>query len=96
LGVTESIPSNRIRLAMFIEIETATGRRIVNSTYIISVEPRETGCAVLIANGDEVEDLTTALSYEAVMSGLRIGGVEVVTRQAEEATLTTLRPVTAD
>jgi hypothetical protein len=52
---------------MFIEIETATGRRIVNSTYIISVEPRETGCAVLIANGDEVEDLTTALSYEAVM-----------------------------
>jgi hypothetical protein len=81
---------------MFIEIETATGRRIVNSTYIISVEPRETGCAVLIANGDEVEDLTTALSYEAVMSGLRIGGVEVVTRQAEEATLTTLRPVVTD
>jgi len=81
---------------MFIEIETATGRRIVNSTYIISVEPRAPGCAVLIANGDEVETLSTPLSYEAVMSGLRIGGVEVVTRQSEEASLTTLRPVVTD
>ncbi|MDH3232340.1 MAG: hypothetical protein OEQ29_02350 [Alphaproteobacteria bacterium] len=81
---------------MFIEIETAGGRRIINSTFIISVEPRDSGCAVLVASGDDVEDLTTDLSYEAIKSGLQFGGVEVVTRQSEEASLTTLRPVATD
>jgi len=89
-------PNNRTGIAMFIEIETAEGRRIINSTYIISVKPHDSGCAVLISNGDDVEDLTTDLSYEAVKSGLRFGGIEVVTRQSDEASLTTLRPVATE
>jgi len=81
---------------MFIEIETDAGRRILNSTYIVSVEPLGRGCAVRLASGDDVESLVTELSYEAVKSGLRYGGVEVVTRPSDEPSLTALRPVASD
>ena len=81
---------------MFIEIETEAGRRILNSVFIVSVEPLGRGCSVRVASGGEIESFVTELSYEAVKSGLRYGGVEVVTRQSDEASLTALRPVAAE